>query len=168
MIDIFTKINGFDSYLISQNGEVFSIHRNMLLKPRKLNTGHTVVDLCERGKKKTYSVHRLVLETFIGPCPKGLECCHNNGRPYDNRLENLRWDTRSSNQKDRAKHGTASKGNPFFTVGNKFSAKLTLKQVKKARMDFKCGISIPTLMERYEVGYNCIYDIVTNRSWKSI
>jgi hypothetical protein len=53
----------------------------------------------------TRKVHRLVLETFVGPCPDGMECCHNNGDPADNRLENLRWDTLSSNAYDRVEHG---------------------------------------------------------------
>lgn len=29
-------------------------------------------------------IHRLVLETFVGPRPEGMECCHNNDDPSDN------------------------------------------------------------------------------------
>lgn len=50
-------------------------------------------------------VHRLVLTTFVGPCPEGMECCHNNGVHGDNRLQNLRWDTHSENQKDLVRSG---------------------------------------------------------------
>lgn len=57
-------------------------------------------------KDKQYiSIHILVLEAFVGPRPPGLEGCHNNGIPSDNRLENLRWDTPSSNMVDRIFHG---------------------------------------------------------------
>lgn len=45
-------------------------------------------------------VHRLVLEAFVGPCPPGMEACHWNGIPGDNRLHNLRWDTPSANNAD--------------------------------------------------------------------
>lgn len=62
------------------------------------------------GKPHTKRVHRIVLESFIGPAPKGTECCHYNGDPTDNRLENLRWDTRKRNQLDSVRHGT--KQNP--------------------------------------------------------
>jgi hypothetical protein len=55
-----------------------------------------------------YGVHRLVLEAFVGPCPAGMEACHNNGVRTDNRLENLRWDTRSANCRDRIRHGTTN------------------------------------------------------------
>lgn len=67
--------------------------------------GHTRVVLCRDQKMFTRKVHRLVLEAFVGPCPDGMECCHNNGDPADNRLDNLRWDTLSSNAYDRVEHG---------------------------------------------------------------
>ena len=53
----------------------------------------------------TKYIHRLVLEAFVGPCPEGMETCHNNGVRTDNRLENLRWDTSSANNDDIVKHG---------------------------------------------------------------
>lgn len=59
-----------------------------------------------RYKGPLQYVHRLVLEAFVGPCPESMEGCHNNGDKSDNRLENLRWDTRSSNSFDAMKHGT--------------------------------------------------------------
>jgi hypothetical protein len=42
-------------------------------------------------------VHRLVLLAFVGPCPAGHEVLHLNHQPADNRLENLRYGTRSEN-----------------------------------------------------------------------
>jgi hypothetical protein len=41
------------------------------------------------GRKK-YSVHRLIIETFIGPIPKGMVVDHINRITTDNRIENLR------------------------------------------------------------------------------
>jgi len=53
-------------------------------------------------------VHRLVLTAFTGPCPTGLEACHfPDTNPSNNYLENLRWDTRSANQKDAVRSGTS-------------------------------------------------------------
>jgi hypothetical protein len=43
---------------------------------------------------------------FRGPCPPGMEACHNNGDPTDNRLCNLRWDTHANNEADKIRHGT--------------------------------------------------------------
>lgn len=53
-------------------------------------------------------VHRLVLETFLGSAPDGMEACHNNGDPTDNRLANLRWADHTSNVMDSIDHGTHS------------------------------------------------------------
>lgn len=50
-------------------------------------------------------VHRLVLSSFRGECPEGLEARHLNGDSTDNRLENLCWGTKAENNADKAKHG---------------------------------------------------------------
>lgn len=50
-------------------------------------------------------VHRVVLEAFRGTPPIGMQGCHNNGQPDDNRLVNLRWDTCSENNLDVVRHG---------------------------------------------------------------
>lgn len=68
-------------------------------------SGHRTVSLRRPGIQKTFYVHRLVLEAFVGPCPEGMEACHGNGDPGDNRIENLRWDTRFANVHDMLGHG---------------------------------------------------------------
>jgi hypothetical protein len=78
--------------------------RLMRLQPRR--SGHLCVGLCRDGRRRLVNVHRLVLEAFVGPCPDGMECCHNDGDATNNRVENLRWDTRSENFLDRGRHGT--------------------------------------------------------------
>jgi HNH endonuclease len=59
---------------------------------------------------KVYAVHRLVLETFVGPCPEGHITCHSDGNPSNNRLTNLRWDTPKANSDDRVAHGNVWPG----------------------------------------------------------
>lgn len=48
---------------------------------------------------------------FVGPCPDGMEVCHNDGNPENNRVENLRYGTRSDNMRDKRKHGTCYNSN---------------------------------------------------------
>lgn len=69
------------------------------------DSGHRNVTLRHGSRSQTVGVHRLVLLAFVGPAPIGTEACHNNGDPDDNRLANLRWDSRSANVLDRVKHG---------------------------------------------------------------
>lgn len=82
-----------------------------------LRTGHRRIVVRERG----YMVHVLVLETFVGPRPRGMVGCHNNGIPTDNRVENLRWDTRSGNQLDMNRHGTSGRSKTHCVNGHEFS-----------------------------------------------
>lgn len=67
---------------------------------------YRIVHLRSRGCARNVRVHRLVLETFVGPCPDKHEGCHNDGNRTNNALSNLRWDTRSANMRDAVKHGT--------------------------------------------------------------
>ncbi len=83
--------------------------------------GYPIVVLSKGAEAKQKLVHRLVATAFIGPCPEGMECCHNNGDRTDSRVENLRWDTRSNNALDAVAHGTHTqtrkthcpKGHPY-------------------------------------------------------
>lgn len=52
----------------------------------------------------TVKVHRLVLQTFIGPS-EGREVNHINGVKDDNRLENLQWVTHRDNIKHAVESG---------------------------------------------------------------
>ncbi|MFJ4997129.1 NUMOD4 motif-containing HNH endonuclease [Microbacterium sp. NPDC088619] len=110
---------GFEGiYEVSDQGNIRSLTRidphprlgevHRLGKRRSLiemGNGYMRVMLSSGGKKSQVSVHRVVLEAFVGPCPPGMEACHANGIRGDNRLSNLRWDTRVSNAADRAQHG---------------------------------------------------------------
>ena len=67
--------------------------------------GYKQVSLSKGNRQRTHKVHRLVLEAFVGPCPEGMESCHANDIPGDNRLENLRWGTRRENLLERDTNG---------------------------------------------------------------
>ena len=82
-----------------------------VLKASANKKGHLHVSLSRDGERKDFLVHRLVLIAFVGPCPEGMEACHNDGRPANNVVSNLRWDTQSANTFDRVKHGTHHEAN---------------------------------------------------------
>jgi hypothetical protein len=54
--------------------------------------------------------HHLVLEAFVGPRPRGLECRHLNGNAKANYVGNLVWGTAKENAEDRMRHGTTARG----------------------------------------------------------
>lgn len=76
------------------------------LKPRPHKDGYAKVNLCRGGRQKTFLVHRLVLDAFVGPREPGQECRHLDGDPSNNRLTNLAWGTQSENELDKVRHGT--------------------------------------------------------------
>ena len=53
----------------------------------------------------TYSIHRLVYETFIGPIPQGMKIDHIDGNRSNNNLNNLRLVTQSENMKASMNNG---------------------------------------------------------------
>lgn len=109
-------------YEVSDLGRVRSLDRTVTISNgRQRQRLGRVLKLGVSGKYKvvmlsdangchvTHKVHRLVLAAFVGP-GEGIDGCHNNGNGLDNRLENLRWDTRSGNEKDKLRHGTHNRG----------------------------------------------------------
>ena len=92
------RVRGLSRAVQRSNGGTAWI-RGRVLSPRPQKSGHLLAWLRKDGKTHAVNVHRLVALAFLGPCPSGMECCHNNGIPCDNRVSNLRWDTRSSNIK---------------------------------------------------------------------
>ena len=89
---------GFESYYeVSNRGRVCSLGRwvgtrwgpETRWKPAEILTPlagrYPQVTLCTPGGKQRKSVHLLVLEAFVGPCPPGLEGCHDNDDGFNNR-----------------------------------------------------------------------------------
>lgn len=107
---------GFEGlYEVSDLGRVRSLGRvdalgrsypPLILAQEVKTNGRHRVKLCDAGRQERRQVHRLVLEAFVGQCPDGLEACHWNDDPHDNRLSNLRWDTKGANSRDAVRNGT--------------------------------------------------------------
>lgn len=119
MNEMWKPVVGWEGlYEVSNHGRVRSLDRTIqtkrgpwrykgkVLSPGVNRHGYPMVHLKNASSKKMAKVHRLVLEAFVGPCPDGMEGCHNNGIRDDARLVNLRWDTHSANEYDRRRHGT--------------------------------------------------------------
>ena len=107
MTELWKAIPGYEGqYEVSDQGRVKSYRRDKngrILRPGRMPAGYLSVAL---GRNNSQCVHKLVLIAFVGAAPAKHECLHANGVPSDNRLENLRWGTRTENIKDAVKHGT--------------------------------------------------------------
>ena len=95
-METWKPVPGHENYLVSDQGRVAKV-----MKPgyaSKLR--YPFVTLGEVGKRVNYYVHELVLRAFVGERPEGAVVRHLNDVPTDNRLENLKWGSRSENQID--------------------------------------------------------------------
>lgn len=119
--EMWRPVLGYEgSYEASNMGQVRSVPRivrsgahgamrkagGVILSPIMGSRGYPVVNLTRQGSRRQLFLHKVILEAFTGARPEGMEACHNNGDTADARLDNLRWDTRSGNHKDKRKHGT--------------------------------------------------------------
>ena len=87
------KVVGFEGiYEISTRGQVKRVaggpgaKAGRILRSARNSSGYRSVSLLGRHSRL---IHRLVVEAFIGPIPKGRQVNHKNGRKDDNRVENL-------------------------------------------------------------------------------
>ena len=85
------------NYLISKQGEVFSVKSNKFIKPLDTGRGYKHYILFINGSRKAYFRHKLLAITFISNPDNKSEVDHINGIAGDDRLENLRWVTRKEN-----------------------------------------------------------------------
>jgi len=167
---IMKPIPSYFGYFATKDGRIWSaprknssghLRKGRFLKP-SLNkiTGYFKVTLFKNGKPYYHFVHRLILKTFIGPCPDDMEACHNDGNPQNNNLENLRWDTRSNNTKDSMKHGTHHVN---------ITPKLTEKDIRLIRKLYEYKeFNQPQLANKFNVSGPNISDIIRRKTWKHI
>ena len=97
------EIQGFPLYMIYPDGTVFTRIRRRFLKQAVTKDGYHRVGLCRDGKRKMCKVHGLVAIHYIPNSDNKLEVDHINQDKSDNRLENLRWVTKSENQQNTGK-----------------------------------------------------------------
>ena len=148
----------FPNYEIDVRGNVYSKKRQIILKPYYNDTGYLQVILYKDGKIYCKRPSRLVLEAFVGKCPNGKECCHNNGVKDDNRLENLRWDTHKSNISELDRRGEKS--------GNH---KLVEQDVRMIIYMWRTGeFSQQEIADIYSVRRTQVNRIINKRQWGHI
>jgi hypothetical protein len=170
---VFRKHPDYPGYLIGDDGSVWTCWKASGLRGWRVgkswrkrvaapnNGGYlSLVMRTGRSLKRTKTVHQLVLEAFVGPKPEGQEACHENGNRMDNRLCNLRWDTKSSNQLDSIRHGTH---NAIRRGSDSPKAKLSDEDVRMIR---KCAqyIGCRIIGRMFEISQTHVKDIVHRRA----
>lgn len=89
------KIEGFENYSVSNNGQVRNDKTGRILKTYKKPSGYIQVQMGRKTVPKY--IHRLVAQAFIPNVSNKPQINHKNGNKGDNRADNLEWVTASEN-----------------------------------------------------------------------
>lgn len=105
------KVRSLSKYINAGNGNPLRLFKGKILKQYKNKKGYPIVTLCNKGQRKTISVHRLVAMTFI-PNPDNLpQVNHKDEDKYNNCVDNLEWCTNEYNAHYGTHYERASKAN---------------------------------------------------------
>jgi hypothetical protein len=126
--ETYASIDGYDDYLISDHGNVFSSKTGKLLKQQN-KSGFMQVPLYHNdGSRKMFLIHRLVATEFL-PNPENKTCInHIDGDNSNNHVNNLRWATEQDIQRNRkltSKNTSGHKGVSFDHTQNRWKACIT-------------------------------------------
>jgi len=95
-MEIWKDIKDYEGlYQVSNLGNVKSLRTNNLLKPS--NGEYKQVTLCNKGKRKTIAIHRLVAETFIDNPFNKKQVNHKDENKHNNCVNNLEFCTHKEN-----------------------------------------------------------------------
>lgn len=114
--EVWSPIPEFEAnYMVSNWGRVIRIASGSGTRIKKGQTyrvkdtppdfkGYPMVNLWKDGKRKTIRIHRLVLETFVGPPPEDkygeYQGHHKDTNINNNKLDNLMWLTSEENREE--------------------------------------------------------------------
>lgn len=151
MQEEWAAIPGFEGqYEVSNHGRVKSVLLGGLLRPGLASNGYYTVAL---RRMNTRTVHSLVAEAFLGPRPAGCEVLHLNGDRTDSRAVNLKYGTRSENNRQIVRDGRR---------------KLTVEQIRGIRARLSEGETGVRLAAEYGVSMTHISNIKHRRYYVCI
>lgn len=158
------RIDGFDRYLISSAGVVYSsIRAGRFLTPTLLNTGYEYVSLMAQGEAKASKklVHRLVADAFCDG--SGEVVNHKDGNKRNNHFENLEWCSYADNNDHARDTGL------MHNFGSRhYAAKLSADDVLEIRRRAARGEFHRVIAEDFDVCRKTITGIVSGGRWRRV
>lgn len=165
MVEQWKDIPGHSGYEVSNMGRVRS-YRTRQGHPSTVPRILKIVPVCGYGKVnlgrgKMNNVHKLVLLTFVGPCPDSLQIRHLDGNKLNNNLSNLRYGTAAENYSDRILHGKSNNGS------RNGRAKLTEAIAREIRLFFSQNpqLTYAAVGAKYNLSVSIVCRIITGSSW---
>jgi hypothetical protein len=171
MIEKFKDIKGFEElYSISTEGKIWSKYYRKYLKHQinKTNNIRYVRLVCQDGKRRGYSVARLMALTFLENSNPKLynNAINKNGIFDDLRIENVMWGTSGTHARRRNDRNRSllvnfiSKSPGIVKIARKMTDKLELELIEK----YKQGLSLTKLGKIYPIKHSQINNILDNHN----
>lgn len=156
-------VPGYPDYFITGSGEVWSLKGS---EPRKLaisldSYGYPKVMLYG-AHRDVIHIHTLILITFVGPRPEGLQCRHLDGNRKNFAIDNLCWGTPLENGSDTVRHGRSTAGERHP------KAKLTEAEIAAIRNRFRSGESLRKLAKELGMSKSNLSDIRSGKTWRQV
>lgn len=126
-------------------------------------TGYPTIMLSKDGKRKPFTVHRLVALTFHADKRNALHCevAHLDGDMTNPSADNLKWVSKVENESHKLTHGTSQRGE-----GNGFS-RLTENNVREIRA-LVGTMSRAQIAAKFGVVPDTITDVSRRRTWAHV
>ena len=159
--EIWLPVKGYEAYSISNFGNVKRGSR--ILKQHYSSTGYFQLSLSRNGIKITRKIHIMVAQAFLGDRPYKMEVCHSDGNSRNNKLENLRYDTRSANCMDAYRHGTLKIKKGEMSNLSKLKSEDVLN-ILEMRKKYK----VYEIASLFGVTDDCIYSIYNGTNWRHL
>jgi hypothetical protein len=159
-------------YEVSQFGRVRSISRwvtsfggkklveGRILARNVASTGYPQVMLCDSGRSRFVSVHRLVAESFVlgdGPVVRHLD-----GNRENNHADNLAWGSYADNERDKDLHGRRPRGE------NHHYSKMTNGDIREIRSMHKRGVSQVQIAKHIGISRGSVYNVISGKNWSHV
>ena len=120
-------VKDYENYMISDYGRVFSILKNIMMKPYLEKNGYHRVQLCKDGNRNKFLIQQLVAIQYIDNPDNYKEVDHKDHNKTNNHFSNLRWCSRSQNTMNSLKRSgcsSGSKGVDWDKHANKWRARI--------------------------------------------
>lgn len=174
---IWREIPGFEDYLVSSNGDVFSKKHGIILKQYEKKKYLYVFLYGENGRKHK-SVHRLVAEAFIDNPYRYPEVNHRDENTRNNHVENLEWCTGEYNRNygtlPERRRKRSLENNPFRGLRHTEASKEKMRAAKLGKPSMRkrqieiCGKkydSVKSALQELHISTRRLYKLIKEEEY---